>query len=98
MTGWWLPVIRQPGPIRLSILPATPGWTTIIASGVPEYRYTINTVEKQHKQGCKPLSGGFNVQLIEQVQFIQHSYLLWTLSSASESTTIVAQGENACLR
>jgi hypothetical protein len=34
--------------------------------GVPEYRYTINTVEKQHKQSCKPLSGGFDGQLMEQ--------------------------------
>jgi hypothetical protein len=47
------------------ILPVTPAWTTIAVSGVPEYRYTINTVEKQRKQSCKPLSGGFDGQLVE---------------------------------
>lgn len=46
---------------------------------MPECRYTINTVGNQHWQGCKPLSGGFNAQLIEQVQFIEHFWLLWTL-------------------
>ena len=35
-------------------------------SGLPEYRYAFNTVEKQHDQSCKPLSGGVDGQLMEQ--------------------------------
>jgi uncharacterized protein YneR len=35
-------------------------------SGVPEYRYTINTVQTRQKQGRKPISGGFDGQLMEQ--------------------------------
>jgi len=35
-------------------------------SGVPEYRYTINTVQIRQKQGHKRLSGGLDGQLMEQ--------------------------------
>jgi hypothetical protein len=36
--------------------------------------------ENQQQQGCKPLSGGFDVQLVGQAQFIEHFWLLWALS------------------
>lgn len=35
-------------------------------SALPEYRDTINTVEKQRKQSCKPLSGEFRDQINTQ--------------------------------
>ncbi len=52
------------------------------ARGVGPARILIydEHAEKQQQQGCKPLSGGFDVQLIEQAQFIVHFWLLWTLS------------------
>ena len=59
-------VLRQPGSIHLLILPVNPGWIKITVQCMPKYRYTINTVEKQNKQGCKPRSGGFDGQLMEQ--------------------------------
>jgi hypothetical protein len=33
---------------------------------LPEYRYSINKRATQRKQGCKPLSGEFDGQFIEQ--------------------------------
>lgn len=35
-------------------------------SALPECRHTINTVEKQRKQNCKPLSGEFRDQINTQ--------------------------------
>jgi len=59
-------VVRRPGPIRPSML--------------PEYGQMLNTLETQRKPGCKPLSGGFDVQLFVQVRFIERCLLLWILS------------------
>jgi hypothetical protein len=34
--------------------------------GLPKYGYTFNKTWNQRKQGCKPLSGDFDGQLMEQ--------------------------------
>ena len=44
--------------------PADPPCAT---SGLPEYRHTFNTVEKQHDRSCTPLSVGSDGQLVEQL-------------------------------
>ena len=60
------PHLRFPGGrVHLSILPVLDGGTQTTAAGVQEYQHTMHMVETQFKQGCTPLSGGFDGQFIE---------------------------------
>ncbi|WP_218942764.1 toll/interleukin-1 receptor domain-containing protein [Rhodoferax sp. BLA1] len=58
--------IRNICQIYSSIQNITPELTCCPTSGLPEYRDTIDAVKKQQKQSCKPLSGGFDGQHMEQ--------------------------------
>jgi hypothetical protein len=58
---------------------------------VPEYRYTIYTVEKQPKQGYKPPSGGFDDQVRGQSSTYRARFAALDIALGSAVTSTIHQ-------
>jgi hypothetical protein len=69
--------IRNICQISSSIYSNIPEPTANATPGLPEYRYAINTLANQRKQGCRPLSGDLMVNLWSRAQ-LPEQVLLWT--------------------